>query len=246
MVKGELANVTVKFEYGFGDTEVQRQLITIPPFSILIYEVELINFIKEKESWEMSSHEKLEAAEKWKAAGNDLFKIGRFQRAAKKYSKALNYVNEDVQFEDAVEALVKTLRVSCWLNHAACCFKLKDFCQAINLCSKVLEIESCNVKALYRRAQAYVELHDLELAKTDILKALELDPNNKELKSLQVNLKKLQTESNKRDAKLYANMFDRTEKESNVASMKRKVEDASHDEEIKNADAEKAQRVVKE
>ena len=35
------------------------------------------------------------------------------------------------------------------------------------------------MKALYRRAQAYGELYDLELAKTDVLKALELDPNNK-------------------------------------------------------------------
>ncbi|XP_066330013.1 peptidyl-prolyl cis-trans isomerase FKBP62-like [Miscanthus floridulus] len=137
-----------------------------------------MDFTKEKESWEMSAHEKLEAAEKSKVAGNDLFKIGKFQRAANKYNKALNYVNEDGHFEDEPEKLIKTLRVSCWLNHAACCLKLKDFTQAISLCSKVLEIESCNVKALYRIAQAYGELYDLELAKTDVLKALELDPNN--------------------------------------------------------------------
>lgn len=118
MVKGELAKVTVKFEYGFGHTEVKRQLTTVPPCSTLIYEVELMNFTKvwlvqlefifsiflvfsatycalwvlvlqEKESWEMSAHEKLEAAEKSKVAGNDLFKIGKFQRAAKKYNKVL-------------------------------------------------------------------------------------------------------------------------------------------------------------
>jgi hypothetical protein len=46
MVKGELAKVTVQFEYGFVDTEVQRQLITVPPCSTLIYEVELIDFTK--------------------------------------------------------------------------------------------------------------------------------------------------------------------------------------------------------
>jgi len=46
MVKGELAEVTVKFEYGFGSTEVQRQLITVPSCSTLIYEVELIDFTK--------------------------------------------------------------------------------------------------------------------------------------------------------------------------------------------------------
>jgi len=44
---------------------------------------------QEKESWEMSAHEKLEAAEKSKFAGNDLFKIGKFQRAANKYNKVV-------------------------------------------------------------------------------------------------------------------------------------------------------------
>jgi FK506-binding protein 4/5 len=44
---------------------------------------------QEKESWEMNGHEKLEAAEKSKVAGNDLFNIGKFQRAAKKYIKVI-------------------------------------------------------------------------------------------------------------------------------------------------------------
>jgi FK506-binding protein 4/5 len=39
----------------------------------------------------MSPHEKLEAVEKLKVAGNDLFKIGKFQRAAKKYSKVVKF-----------------------------------------------------------------------------------------------------------------------------------------------------------
>ncbi|CAN6281540.1 unnamed protein product [Urochloa humidicola] len=246
MVKGELAEVTVKFEYGFGNTEEQRQLMMVPPFSTLIYDVELMDFTKEKESWEMSAHEKLEAAEKSKVAGNDLFKIGKFQRAAKKYSKALDYINEDGHFEDEVEESMKTLRVSCCLNHAACCLKLKDFAQTISLCSKVLEIESCNVKALYRRAQAYIESYDLELAKRDVLKALELDPDNREVKLLQANLKKLQVESNKRDAKLYANMFDQTARESDVVSKKRKVENTSHNEAAKSSASDEALEVVKE
>lgn len=44
---------------------------------------------------------------------------------------------------------------------------------------QVLELESTNVKALYRRAQAYIELVDLELAELDIKKALENDPDNR-------------------------------------------------------------------
>lgn len=44
---------------------------------------------------------------------------------------------------------------------------------------QVLELESTNVKALYRRAQAYIELVDLELAELDVKKALEIDPDNR-------------------------------------------------------------------
>lgn len=49
----------------------------------------------------------------------------------------------------------------------------------LNLGMQVLESESTNVKALYRRAQAYINLADLDLAEIDIKKALEIDPNNR-------------------------------------------------------------------
>ena len=43
----------------------------------------------------------------------------------------------------------------------------------------MLELESTNVKALYRREQAYMELADFDLAEFDVKKALEIDPNNR-------------------------------------------------------------------
>lgn len=35
------------------------------------------------------------------------------------------------------------------------------------------------MKALYRRAQAYIQLVDLDLAEQDLKKALEIDPENR-------------------------------------------------------------------
>ncbi|KAF9603181.1 hypothetical protein IFM89_034514, partial [Coptis chinensis] len=49
----------------------------------------------------------------------------------------------------------------------------------------VLELASTNVKALYRRAQAYIQLADLDLAEIDIKKALEIEPNNRKQKHKQ-------------------------------------------------------------
>jgi Tfp pilus assembly protein PilF len=40
-------------------------------------------------------------------------------------------------------------------------------------------MESTNVKALYRRAHAYIQVADFDLAELDIKKALEIDPNNR-------------------------------------------------------------------
>lgn len=40
-------------------------------------------------------------------------------------------------------------------------------------------MESKNVKALYRRAQANINLDEFILAENDIKKALEIEPNNR-------------------------------------------------------------------
>jgi len=50
---------------------------------------------------------------------------------------------------------------------------------------QVLEIESVNVKALFRRAQAYSALMDLDFAEKDLKKVLEIDPNNRSIYFLQ-------------------------------------------------------------
>ena len=43
----------------------------------------------------------------------------------------------------------------------------------------MLELESSNVKALYRRAQAYMGTQDYDMAEWDVKKGLDLDPDNR-------------------------------------------------------------------
>lgn len=49
----------------------------------------------------------------------------------------------------------------------------------MKLCTKVIEEYGTTVKALYRRAEAYIELQDLDFAELDLKKALEIDPDNR-------------------------------------------------------------------
>ncbi|KAK1269288.1 Peptidyl-prolyl cis-trans isomerase FKBP65 [Acorus gramineus] len=238
MKKGELSVVTIRPAYGYGDQEVVQDLAIVPSCSTLTYEVEMVDFTKEKELWEMSNGEKIEAATKAKEDGNNLFKIGKYQQAAKKYDKATDYVTEDGSFEDGEEKLVKSLRVACWLNSAACRLKLSDSQTAIKLCTKVLDIETSNMKALYRRAQAYINTVDLDLAEYDIKVALEVDPQNREVKTIYRTLKQLQAESNKKDAKLYTNMFAQMTKEPDTALKRPKIERAVDKEKSVSMDVE--------
>jgi len=207
MKKGEVALVTIPPEYAFGSTESKQDIAVVPPNSTVIYEVELVSFVKDKESWDLNNEEKIEAAGKKKEEGNALFKLGKFARASKRYEKAAKYIEYDSSFSEEEKKQSKQLKISCNLNNAACKLKLKDYKQAEKLCTKVLELDSQNVKALYRRVQAYIQLADLELAEADIKKALEIDPDNRDVKLEYRTLKEKIKEYNKKDAKFYSNMF---------------------------------------
>lgn len=219
MKKGEVALVTVPPEYAFSSAESKQDLAVVPAHSTVYYEVEMVSFVKEKESWDLNTAEKIEAAGKKKEEGNFLFKQGKYAKASKRYEKAAKFIEYDTSFSEEEKKQSKVLKVSCNLNDAACKLKLKEYKQAEKLCTKVLEIESRNVKALYRRAQAYIQLADLELAEIDVKKALEIDPDNRDVKLEYKTLKEKMKEYNKKEAKFYGNMFAKMSKlESNNKS----------------------------
>eukprot|EP00258_Populus_trichocarpa_P016603 XP_006375512.2 peptidyl-prolyl cis-trans isomerase FKBP62 isoform X1 [Populus trichocarpa] len=207
MKKGEVALVTIQPEYAFGRSESQQDLATVPVNATVYYEVEMISFTKEKESWDMNTQEKIEAAGKKKEEGNAWFKAGKYERASRRYEKAAKFIEYDSSFTDEEKQQSKVLKISCKLNNAACKLKLKDYKEAEKLCSKVLELDGQNVKALYRRAQAYIQLVDLDLADIDIKRALEIDPDNRDVKLEYKILKDKVREYNKKEAQFYSNIF---------------------------------------
>lgn len=207
MKKGEIALLIIQPEYAFGPSGSSQELANVPPNSTVYYEVELLSFVKEKESWDLNTQEKIEAAGKKKEEGNAFFKVGKYERASKRYEKAIKFVEYDSSFSDEEKQQTKALKITCNLNNAACKLKLNDYKQAENMCTKVLELDSRNVKALYRRAQAYLHLVDLDLAEMDIKKALEIEPNNRDVKMEYKILKQKVREHNKKDAQFYGSIF---------------------------------------
>ncbi|KAL6003154.1 hypothetical protein ACLOJK_023377 [Asimina triloba] len=92
--------------------------------------------------------------------------------------KAAKYVEFDSTFNDEQKKLGKIFKVTCNLNSATCKLKLKQYREAAKLYSKVLDLESHNIKALYQRAEAYIEVTEFDPAEVDLRKTLEIDPYN--------------------------------------------------------------------
>lgn len=84
--------------------------------------------------------------EKLKNSGNDLFRSGSFNDAAKVYSSALVCV-------DGVDVLVKLL-----CNRAAAAIKDENYYSALTNATASLVLDPSNVKSWYRRASALSEL----------------------------------------------------------------------------------------
>src|ERR1700754_2044451 len=83
-------------------------------------------------------------ANELKAIGNDYFKKGDYQFAAKKYQKAIRYLQEKPVFDEDEDPEVLrvqfySIKVPCYLNRAMSQLKLNNFKSAIEDTTTVLE-----------------------------------------------------------------------------------------------------------
>ena len=77
---------------------------------------------------------------------------------------------------------------------------------------QVLETDATNVKALFRRAQAWMGSQDYLEAEQDIKQALERDPSNRDVRALHKRCRMEQAVQNRKEAKLYSNLFSKLAK----------------------------------
>lgn len=128
-------------------------------------------------------------------------------RAVKRYEKALSFLSYTDDFADEDKAAAKKIKLSCHLNVGACKLKLGDFKATRDSCQKALEIDGSNVKALFRRSQAFAGTKDFVEAIADLKKALEIEPQNKDVRSEYKRVRAEQAKQDKKEAGMYASMF---------------------------------------
>jgi len=205
--KKEVALFKIRSDYIFNQTgnhDISKGPI-VPEETNLHVEIELTDFQKEKESYQLENHEKIQTAQLKKEEGNNFFKQGKYSLANKRYKKALSYIQYGEIKDDKNE--VDQLKVSCHLNIAAILLKNKEYSNVISELKHVLEIEPNNVKALYRRSIALSSTGEFFDALRDLNKALEIEPQNKEVKREILHVKQLQKAQDDNDKNLYAKML---------------------------------------
>jgi tetratricopeptide (TPR) repeat protein len=121
--------------------------------------------------------------EKAREQANALFSKGSLEEAARWFSKCLWLIGSGQVSDD--ESWSHTQRTALHSNRALAYIKLCRWEEAESDCSSSLSLCPTGVKALYRRAQARIELGKLEDALEDIKNALKQQPDNSDLLALQ-------------------------------------------------------------
>uniref|UniRef100_A0A2K5DPD5 Protein unc-45 homolog B n=1 Tax=Aotus nancymaae TaxID=37293 RepID=A0A2K5DPD5_AOTNA len=113
-----------------------------------------------------------------KEEGNRHFQLQDYKAATKNYSQALKLTKD--------KALLATL----YRNRAACGLKTESYVQAASDASRAIDINSSDIKALYRRCQALEHLGKLDQAFKDVQRCATLEPRNQ---NFQETLRRLNT-----------------------------------------------------
>ncbi|XP_075711856.1 peptidyl-prolyl cis-trans isomerase FKBP4 [Rhinoderma darwinii] len=231
MEKREEAVLYLKPKYGFGSAGYEP--FQIPPNAELQYEVKLTSFEKAKESWEMNSDEKLEQGALVKERGTQYFKAGRYRQAIIQYKKIIQWLEHESGLSEEETVKSKSLLLAASLNLAACYLKLGEHRPALEHCNKALELCANNEKGLFRRAEAYMGVNELEVAKDDFVKVIQLYPGNKAARAQLTQCQQRIREQHQREKKIYANMFQRlAEKEEKDSAKDQKEQPPTNDVEM--------------
>ena len=131
--------------------------------------------------------------------------IEGYNEFIKKINKELKQ-NKDISKEDK-DSIIKEFLLTSYSNLSFIYIKLNDWNSAVKNSNLILRFEKENIKALYRKGFAEINLGEFEKAEETINDLKKLMPENTELRSLESMLDDKKTEDNLKQMKKYRNMM---------------------------------------
>lgn len=193
--------------------------------------ITLHSIAPESFGWDLSSAQQVEAAAAAKARGATLFAQERFEQAKRKFKRGVTLTEQALRVtagDDPLEAQATEIALSCHLNIAACLLKLKEYTNVLEATNHALKIDPNSVKALFRRAQALVQLHRWDEADEVLLTAARLEPSNKVVRDEIQQMKARRQEHAAKERTIFTSMFDKlADQEAN--ERKARLERAAHE-----------------
>lgn len=202
---GEKSRLYLAPMYAFGSDGKPGK--SIPPDSLIEYEVILSDFKKAKEIWQMNSDDKWKYSLLANEKGTTMYRVGYFKAALKQFKKVIRFLeNEPGVAPEEVERRQCVLLTG-YLNAAACYLKLNNSIKAIRVCDKALKIDPSSEKGLFRRGNARLKVHDYDEALQDFKLLLQCHPDNKSAKSKISECQSCISQHKRKEHSLYSNMF---------------------------------------
>lgn len=121
--------------------------------------------VRQRESTPDTKQEAAKLAEEAKEKGNVQFKASKFEDAVQMYSRAIYLDGNNPIY---------------YSNRAMALMKLGRYDEAEADCTKALEIDPLQVKALLRRGSTKIAMGRMQEGKDDFNRVLQLEPNNKQ------------------------------------------------------------------
>jgi len=201
MKLGEKAELTCTAEYAYGDAGSPP---TIPAGATLIFAVELLQINDRRPTrWMMSDVELITTAEKLKADGNGKFKTQNYKQAQGHYSDALSHAETVKNSTPELDTLMKTILQ----NMSVCTNNTGDFKLSVTNCTKAIAILPHTSKAYYLRSVAHTKLDQWDEANKDIVAAIKISPNDKNLRAHHATVKEEKAKASKKEAGAFKKFF---------------------------------------
>jgi len=175
-----------------------------------------------------------------KEEGNAFFKEKEYDKAIRSYRRgtvSLKGLNNSNTGDDQV----KTLLLGLQNNMAMIYAKQEKYKQALDVTKKALEVDSENLKALFRKGQMQRLLGDYDAAKETLKVGLKVDPESKDIKKEMALLKKKVDDEKKRAKKAFGGAFDK-----GTGGLYQDKEEEKRAKEIKKRDDERKEKAKKE